>query len=198
MSDHNQFVNLRQIDQRLTKLEHEKHEHDRPKLHVETKQEKTNFLSKIEDSKKHEQEEVISKVHAEAKQSFLVNKKNTGRLLDLIEFTVEFVENVVTYVPDIVQVVGSALKGELKLGLALDLITDLASEVADSVAPVALPDLVEKVVDLKYHPEKGISRNEIETSNFHMSPSVNVGKKNYFLFSLRLKKKRENEINLRI
>jgi len=194
MSSDSQAVNLRQINQRLSKLEHEK-----PKLHVNTKSEnKTDFLSKIEDTKKHEQEQVIAKVHEEAKHSFKINKKNTGRLLDLIEFAVEFVENVVEYVPDIVQVVGSALKGDLKLGLALDLITDLAGEVSDALTPVVLPDMVEKVVDLKYHPEKGISRTEIETSDFHVAPSVNVGKKNYFLFSLRLKKKRENEINLRI
>jgi len=181
-------TNLRQINKRLNDLE-------ACKVSSSSKQP---FLAQLESSKKHEQEDLMAKLHEEAKEAFLFNKKNTGKLLDVIEFVVEFVENVIEYVPDIVQLVGGALKGDIKLGLALDLITDLFGEVTDKVAPAMLPDLVEKVVDLKFHPDKGITREEIETSNFHIHPKVNIGKKNYFLFSLRLKKKRENEINLRV
>lgn len=109
------------------------------------------FLIKVIQKKQDKEQKVMEQVETEANKQLLVNNVDVKNIFKVIEFVVEFVEGIVKYVPDIIGIVGGVLTGDLKLGLAVDLISKIYGSVVNVLDHLAIQDIVNHTVHIKYN-----------------------------------------------
>lgn len=167
------------------------------------------FLQHLMKQKEIEQKEIGRQVH-ELYQAKLSEKKvDIQNKLDLLEFTIDFVEKVVEYVPKIIILVGSAFKGDFKLSLCIDLIKSVADDIEEFFGNGLLNQTIKKFVDIKFNSKGEVEKidynNNVATehggsytnsSEQHNSTDHNKNDKKKRFFSLRFawRKKEEREV----
>lgn len=190
-------VSLIQLHTRLSTLERNQKNsyHEEPHLFPEEKDNPitSSFLNIVETKDKRKKEQIMEKVKIEALNKAHICGVNIKNIMDVITFVIEFVEKVVVYVPDIVLVVGNALKGDIKLDLAINLITSIVGDISDVLPISILNPLINNVVDLKFNQKKlkdGSILSEVSQITTTQKDIVKSKKKNSFLSAFGIGRKR--------
>jgi len=146
---------------------------------------------------------VMQKLDDSAKKEMNKRKVDANRLMDVISFVVDFVEEIGKYVPDIITLVGGAFLGEYKLMTAIRLITKLASDVGGLLENLLnsglLKDMVEHTVELKFNQVKhddGTVTTTVSKAEESSKGVKKTSKGGIFHFGLASKKDKKENSNL--
>lgn len=142
--------NIAQINKRLTALE------SMGGLPVAstsktTEEHDSAFLQHLMKQKELEQKNIADQVQKLYTTEIQAKGIDVSNKLDILEFTIDFVEKIVEYVPKIVVLVGSAFRGEFKLSLCIDLIKSVCDDIGDWFDNGLLNQTINKMVDIKFN-----------------------------------------------
>ena len=110
------------------------------------------FLQHLKKQKEIEQKEIETQVQDLYQKEITAKGIDITNKLDVLDFTVDFIETIADYIPKIVILIGSALKGQFKLSLALDLIKTICDDVEEWFGSNnLLTQTINKIVDIKFN-----------------------------------------------
>jgi len=112
------------------------------------------FVDTIDQMKKSKNDEIVKKVNDTAKKQADIQGVDLKDVLRVVVFVVDFVENIASYVPEVIQLVGGLITGQVKLSIAIQLVTHLIGDISSAVGNLCVEDLVNNTVDLKYHQQR--------------------------------------------
>lgn len=109
------------------------------------------FLQHLKKQKEIEQKEIETQVQDLYRKEITAKGIDITNKLDVLDFTIDFVEKVIEYIPKIIVLVGSAFKGQFKLSLCLDLIKSVCEDVDEYFGNGLLTQTINKIVDIKFN-----------------------------------------------
>ena len=109
------------------------------------------FLQHLKKQKELEQKEIEQQVQELYQKEITAKGIDITNKLDILDFTIDFVEKIIEYIPKIVILVGSAFKGQFKLSLALDLIKTICEDIDEWFGNGLLEQTINKIVNIKFN-----------------------------------------------
>jgi hypothetical protein len=183
---------LKELNSRLTQLEKGNNNNSGESKPSEHDSPTSDFITQLEVAKKDKQTAIMTKVEKAAENQAKFQGVNVSNLLDVVSFVVTFVENVSSYVPEVLELVGGMLTGSHKYGLALQIIAHFVGDVGSVVSSVTMKDLINHTVDLKFNQTKnpdGTVTTEMSKKTVSHSEVNKGGKKKCFPFGSKASKK---------
>ena len=124
---------------------------------------------------------ICDQIMTQAQTMIKIKGVNTTKILEVVEFVVDFVECLATYVPDVTTLVGGALVGQFKLSLAIQLVQDLCSDASNLYTLIFLKDLINHQVKITINQTKQADGTTVTNANKNVTTdstlAVSKGKK---------------------
>jgi len=110
---------------------------------------KVNFIDDYNKQKEKQDQDVADKVNEVGKKQAEIRGVDLKNVMKVVAFVVDFAEDIGSYVPEVLQLVGGHLTGQVKLAVALQLAAHLIGDVTSALRNIGLKDMINHTVDVK-------------------------------------------------